>query len=59
MTRWPAPGWDRVWRRAARLYMQLGDPGRAQAALAEMEKINPVWARMERTDPLYRLSPGQ
>jgi len=51
-----APGWDRVWRRAARFYMQLGDTAQAQAALAAMEKINPVWAKMEKADPLYRPS---
>lgn len=54
-----APGWDRVWRRAARLYMRLGDPAQAQAALGEMAKINPVWAGMEKADPLYRLSPAK
>ena len=54
-----APGWDRVWRRAARLYVQLGDQAQAEAALAEMAKINPVWARMEKADPLYRQSPAR
>ncbi len=51
-----APGWDRVWRRSARLDMQLGDRAAAEAALAEMEKVNPVWAATEKADPLYRPS---
>lgn len=54
-----APGWDRVWRRSARLYRELGDPAAAQGALAEMAKINPTWAALEKADPLYRPSPGK
>lgn len=54
-----APGWDRVWRRSARLSIQLGDRAAAEAALARMEKVNPVWAAMERADPLYRPSPAK
>ncbi len=54
-----APGWDRVWRRSARLSIQLGDRAAAEAALAQMEKVNPVWAAMERADPLYRPSPAK
>lgn len=48
-----APGWDRVWRRAARLYSQLGDRAAADAALASMERVNPTWAKIERADSLY------
>ncbi len=54
-----APGWDRVWRRSARLSIELGDRAAAQAALAQMEKVNPVWGAMEKADPLYRPSPAK
>lgn len=49
-----APGWDRVQRRAARFAMEMGDTGKAVAALAAFKKINPVWAKMEMADPLYQ-----
>ena len=40
-------GWDRVWRRAARLAMELDEPERALDYLAVFMSINPVWAREE------------
>jgi len=54
-----APGWDRVWRRAARFSVQLGERAGTEAALGEMAKINPDWARTERADPLYQASPAR
>jgi uncharacterized Ntn-hydrolase superfamily protein len=45
--------WDRIWRRAARLDMQLERPERALEALARFFALNPRWARMELGDPLY------
>ncbi|PVM92263.1 DUF1028 domain-containing protein [Caulobacter radicis] len=45
--------WDRVWRRAARLRMSMGDRAGAVQALAAMHRLNPKWARMERDDPLF------
>ncbi|ATQ43761.1 DUF1028 domain-containing protein [Caulobacter mirabilis] len=47
------PGWDRIQRRAARLYLGLGDHEAAVAALARFAAINPAWARIEVGDPLY------
>ncbi|WCM25905.1 DUF1028 domain-containing protein [Sphingomonas sp. QA11] len=46
-------GWDRIWRRAARLEMSMGDKGAALQALAAFASINPVWARSELDDPVY------
>lgn len=45
--------WDRIWRRAARLAMQMGDTDRALDYLGVFAAINPVWARMEFEDALY------
>jgi uncharacterized Ntn-hydrolase superfamily protein len=46
-------GWDRIWRRAARLDMSIGDRSAALQALAAFASINPLWARSEMDDPLY------
>lgn len=46
-------GWDRIWRRAARLGMAMGDPGVALQALAALASVNPVWARIEAEDRIY------
>ncbi|KSB89253.1 hypothetical protein AS593_08485 [Caulobacter vibrioides] len=45
--------WDRVWRRAARLRMSMGDRAGAVQALSAMHRLNPKWAAMERDDPLF------
>lgn len=47
-------GWDRIWRRAARLAMQMGDDDRALDYLAVFVSINPVWAKLELADDVYR-----
>lgn len=47
-------GWDRIWRRAARLAMSLGDRQRALDCLGVFVAANPVWARAEMQDELYR-----
>lgn len=47
------PGWDRVWRRAARLQMSMGAREQAIEALWAMYRLNPVWAVSERDDPLF------
>lgn len=47
-------GWDRIWRRAARLAMHMGDTHQALVYLATFVSINPVWARQELRDDLYR-----
>lgn len=46
--------WDRIWRRAARLSMRLGQPEEALSQLGVFMAENPVWARLEMQDPLYR-----
>lgn len=46
--------WDRVWRRAARLAMSLGDKQLALENLGVFVSINPTWARTELTDDIYR-----
>ncbi|AHE51941.1 DUF1028 domain-containing protein [Sphingomonas sanxanigenens] len=46
-------GWDRVWRRAARLAMMLGENGTALQALAALANANPTWAGIEIDDPIY------
>jgi uncharacterized Ntn-hydrolase superfamily protein len=46
-------GWDRIWRRAARLAMAMGDMDRALDYIAVFVSINPDWARMELHDPIY------
>ncbi|SDY85347.1 Uncharacterized conserved protein, Ntn-hydrolase superfamily [Lysobacter sp. yr284] len=45
--------WDRIWRRAARLAMQLGEDERALEYLGVFASANPVWAREEVDDALY------
>lgn len=47
-------GWDRIWRRAARLAMQMGDTDRALDYIAVFVSINPVWAKLELCDVIYR-----
>ncbi|WP_044563851.1 DUF1028 domain-containing protein [Azospirillum sp. B4] len=49
-----AHGWDRVWRRAARVAVALGDSTAARDYLARMTAANPVWGRQEAAAPLYR-----
>ena len=46
-------GWDRIWRRAARLAMQLDEHDRALEYLGAFYSLNPEWARLEMDDPLY------
>ena len=47
-------GWDRIWRRAARLAMTMGDRDGALDYLGVFLSINPVWARAEMSDEVYR-----
>ncbi len=47
-------GWDRIWRRAARLAMTIGDNDRALDYLGVFLSINPVWGRTELQDGIYR-----
>ncbi|MBB6251688.1 DUF1028 domain-containing protein [Nitrospirillum iridis] len=49
-----AHDWDRVWRRAARVALALGDDAAARDYLERMTAANPVWGRQEAADPLYR-----
>ncbi|WP_050898623.1 DUF1028 domain-containing protein [Nitrospirillum viridazoti] len=49
-----AHGWDRVWRRAARVALVLGDAAAVRDYLARMAAANPVWGRQEAADPAYR-----
>ncbi|WP_306397988.1 hypothetical protein [Telluria beijingensis] len=49
-----APGWDRVWRRIARLRLGMGEPDAARAAFATFAALNPAWAAIEHADPYYR-----
>jgi uncharacterized Ntn-hydrolase superfamily protein len=46
--------WDRIWRRAARLAMTMNDQKRALDYLAVFVSINPLWARTELQDDIYR-----
>lgn len=46
--------WDRIWRRAARLSMRLGQPEEALSQLGAFMAENPTWARIEMQDPLYQ-----
>jgi len=46
-------GWDRIWRRAARLAMQMGDTDRALDYLAVFVSLNPDWAKLELDDAIY------
>lgn len=48
-----AYGWDRVWRRAARVALVLGDAAAVRDYLARMAAANPVWGRQEAADPAY------
>ena len=45
--------WDRIWRRAARLQMALGDKNGALQALSALAHINPKWAQLELKDPAF------
>ncbi|HEY0231186.1 MAG TPA: DUF1028 domain-containing protein [Dokdonella sp.] len=45
--------WDRIWRRAARLAMTMGDTRSALDYLGVFVSINPVWGRIELRDDLY------
>lgn len=47
-------GWDRIWRRAARLELQIGDINEALQALAVFARLNPTWAKLELDDVLYK-----
>ncbi|TDR47711.1 putative Ntn-hydrolase superfamily protein [Tahibacter aquaticus] len=46
-------GWDRIWRRAARLAMSMDDSGRALDYLGVFLSLNPAWARREMQDEIY------
>jgi uncharacterized Ntn-hydrolase superfamily protein len=46
-------GWDRVWRRIARLQMRMGESEAALTALGAFAGLNAAWARQETTDPIY------
>jgi uncharacterized Ntn-hydrolase superfamily protein len=46
-------GWDRIWRRAARLAMTMGDQRAALDYLGVLLSINPAWGRIEMRDSLY------
>ncbi|HVW73966.1 MAG TPA: DUF1028 domain-containing protein [Rhizomicrobium sp.] len=46
-------GWDRIWRRAARLQMTLGSSDGAIQALAAFAHLNPSWAKSEMKDPVF------
>jgi hypothetical protein len=50
------PGGERdpILRRAARLSMQLGEPGRAREYLARFRAVNPAWAKIELRDQIYQ-----
>ena len=47
-------GWDRIWRRAARLAMALDDEDRALDCLGVFRSINPAWAKTELGDEIYK-----
>lgn len=46
--------WDRIWRRAARLSMKLGQAEEALGQLGVFTAANPAWARIELQDPIYQ-----
>lgn len=46
--------WDRIWRRAARLAMKMGDEEEALGYLGVFTAINPAWAKEELKDPIYQ-----
>ncbi|WP_440222598.1 DUF1028 domain-containing protein [Dokdonella sp. MW10] len=48
-----AHDWDRLWRRAARLSMGLGDSDAVLRSLARFHAINPGWAEVEMQDVVY------
>ena len=50
--------WDRVWRRAARLAVQMDEPERAMDYLAVFKALNPIWAREEITQDRYAILRG-
>jgi hypothetical protein len=43
-------GWERIWRRAARLAMTMGDQNGALDDLGGLFSIHPVWTRLEVRD---------
>lgn len=47
-------GWDRIWRRAARLAISMGDKDGALDYLGVFVSLNPVWARTELQDTIYQ-----
>lgn len=47
------PGWDRIWRRVARLSLTMGDKDQACHAFAAFATLNPAWAAIERKDSFY------
>lgn len=47
-------GWDRIWRRAARLAISMGDKDSALDYLGVFVSLNPVWARTELQDGIYQ-----
>jgi uncharacterized Ntn-hydrolase superfamily protein len=46
-------GWDRIWRRAARLAMAMDDHAAALDYLGVLLSLNPAWAHIEMQDNLY------
>lgn len=46
-------GWDRIWRRAARLAMTMGDHAAALDYLGVLLSLNPTWGRLELKDDVY------
>jgi uncharacterized Ntn-hydrolase superfamily protein len=46
-------GWDRIWRRAARLAMATGDRDDALDYLGVFLSINPMWGQAEIRDDVY------
>lgn len=47
-------GWDRIWRRAARLAIKLNDIDRAIEYLGVFYALNPKWFNIEIQQPLYQ-----
>lgn len=45
--------WDRIRRRAARLFAGMGEGSAAIDQLAALAELNPQWAHLEVRDPLY------
>jgi uncharacterized Ntn-hydrolase superfamily protein len=46
--------WDRIWRRAARLAMTMGDNGSTLDYLGVLLSLNPIWGHIEIEDKLYQ-----